>query len=92
MKQLIIVLLLITHCAFSQNASQDIFLKVTEADLNKRAYAIDATAPAVVLADVGKTEIINNRKNWFGFEFTRHKRIHILNSSAYKVKISPFFL
>ena len=83
MKQLIIVLLLITHCAFSQNASQDIFLKVTEADLDKRAYAIDATAPAVVLADVGKTEIINNGKNWFGFEFTRHKRIHILNSSAY---------
>ena len=83
MKQLIIVLLLITHCAFSQNASQDIFLKVTEADLNKRAYAIDATTPAVVLADAGKTEIINNGKNWFGFEFTRHKRIHILNSSAY---------
>ena len=50
MKQLIIVLLLITHCAFSQNASQDIFLKVTEADLNKRAYAIDATAPALIIA------------------------------------------
>lgn len=85
MKQLMIVLLLITHCAFSQKLPQDIFPKVTEADLNNRTCTIDASAPAVVLADVGKTEIINNGKNWFGFEFTRRKRIHILNSSAYNL-------
>jgi hypothetical protein len=83
MKQLGIVLLLFTHCAFSQKASQDIFSKISEADLYNRTYTIDATAPAVVLADVGKTEIINNGKNWFRFEFNRHKRIHILNSAAY---------
>jgi hypothetical protein len=85
MKQLSFVLLLFAHCAFSQKLAQDIFSNVTEADLNNRAYTIDATAPAVVLADVGKTEIINNGKNWFGFEFNRHKRIHILNSSAYNL-------
>ena len=88
MRQLRIVLfLLIANYAFSQKAPQYIFSKVTEADFNKKEYTTDDNTPAIVLADIGKTEIINNGKNWFCFEFNRHKRIHILNRAGYDLAI-----
>lgn len=60
------------------------FTKITEADFQKKIYEVDSNASAVVLADVGKSEIMGNRNGWFGFEFNRRKRVHILKKAGYE--------
>jgi len=67
--------------------------KVSVEDLQKKIYTIDSNANAVVLADIGSTEIVGNSKGWFSLEFKHFKRIHILNKAAYdagNVEISLF--
>ena len=60
------------------------FPKLTPADLENKIYSIDSSANAVILADVGSTEILGNNKGWFSFEYKRHTRIHILTKSGYE--------
>ena len=74
--------LLCSFISFSQKEAPK-FGKITPLDLQKKVYAIDSTANAVVLADVGNTEIVGNNKGWFSFEFKRRTRIHILNKNGY---------
>ncbi|GAA4324115.1 DUF3858 domain-containing protein [Flaviaesturariibacter amylovorans] len=59
------------------------FEKITPEMLERRAYPIDSNAHAVILADVGSTEIEGNTKGWFSFLFRRHKRVHILDKNGY---------
>src|SRR5688500_14826966 len=75
-------LLLCTYLSFGQKEPSR-FAKLTPTDLEKQVYSIDSSANAVVLADVGSTEIVGNNKGWFSFEFKRRTRIHILNKNGY---------
>jgi hypothetical protein len=59
------------------------FAKIEPAMLQTKVYALDSSANAVVLADVGSTQIIGNNKGWFSYEFKRRKRTHILNKNGY---------
>src|ERR1700694_1647515 len=77
----------------AQEKSNIKFGKVSVEDLQKKTYSIDSNATAVVLADIGSTEIVGNSKGWFSLEFKHFKRIHILNKAAYdagNVQISLF--
>jgi Domain of Unknown Function with PDB structure (DUF3857) len=57
--------------------------KVTVEDVQKKGYPIDYSAAAIVLFDIGNTEFVGNNSGGFSFKFKRHKRVHILNKSAY---------
>jgi transglutaminase-like putative cysteine protease len=59
------------------------FGKIKTEDLQKKAYSIDSGAHAVVLSDIGETEIIGNNKGWFSTRFTRHRVVHILDKNGY---------
>jgi Domain of Unknown Function with PDB structure (DUF3857)/Domain of Unknown Function with PDB structure (DUF3858)/Transglutaminase-like superfamily len=59
------------------------FGKVTAEQLQRKYYAIDSNARAVVLSDIGDATIEGNSKGWFSINFTRHKVVHILNKSGY---------
>ncbi|HWC55110.1 MAG TPA: DUF3857 domain-containing protein, partial [Chitinophagaceae bacterium] len=59
--------------------------KIAAEDFNNKVYSIDSNASAVVLADVGTTEIGGNSKGWFSLEFTHFKRVHILNKNGYHI-------
>ena len=56
---------------------------VSEKDFATKVYTIDSNANAVVVADIGSSEIAGNSKNWFSLEFKHYKRVHILNKNGY---------
>jgi transglutaminase-like putative cysteine protease len=71
------------------------FGKITVSDLQKTAYAVDSSASAVVLSDIGETEIDGNSKGWFSLISRRHKVVHILNKNGYhesNVEIPLYFV
>jgi hypothetical protein len=84
-------LFLSTLCALSfifmsvqaQEKSNIKYGKVSVEDLQKKIYSIDSNANAIVLAEIGSTEIVGNSKNSFSLEFKHFKRVHILNKAAY---------
>jgi hypothetical protein len=73
-------------CAF-MSAAQEIptfkFGKITPEDLQKKVYAVDSNASAVVLADIGSTQIEGNSKGWFSAVYKYYKRVHVLNKNGY---------
>jgi hypothetical protein len=69
---------------FAQNKSAAKFGKVSADDFAKKVYSIDSNASAVVIADIGSSEIIGNAKGWFSLEFKRYRRVHILNKNGYE--------
>src|SRR2546423_4201709 len=82
------VIFLITACfftfsSFSQTKSPAKFGKVSAEDFAKKVYEVDSNANAVVIADIGSSEIIGNSKGWFSLEFKRYRRVHILNKNGY---------
>lgn len=84
MKPLLTLLLGATALfASAQEAPSIKFGKITPADLEKKVYALDSSASAVVLSDIGSTTIEGNSKGWFSLVYKQHKRIHILNKSGY---------
>jgi hypothetical protein len=82
-----ILLLSFTAFSFFISHSQDKvpvkFGKVSAEDFSPKVYSIDSNAAAVVIADVGSSEIIGNSKGWFSLQFKRYKRIRILDKSAF---------
>lgn len=81
--RLIVLVGLFPLALFSQQVPEVKFGKISVSDLEKRIYQIDTAAHAVVLYDIGSTQIIGNKKGWFSLEFKRKTRIHILNKNAY---------
>jgi hypothetical protein len=59
------------------------FGKVNPEDFQKKIYSLDSNANAVVLSDVGSSEIIGNNHGWFSLSYKRYTRIHILNKNGY---------
>jgi transglutaminase-like putative cysteine protease len=83
------ILLSTTVCSFlslslfAQNKAGVKFGKVSPDDFAKKVYSIDSNASAIVIADIGSSEIIGNSKGWFALEFKRYRRVHILNKNGY---------
>jgi transglutaminase-like putative cysteine protease len=59
------------------------FGKISADDFSKKIYPIDSNANAVVIADIGSSEILGNSKGWFSLEFKHYRRVHILNKNGY---------
>lgn len=77
--------LILIFFSLQLNAQKDIpkFGRIDPTVFEKKAYAVDSSAPAVILLDLGRTEIVGNRKGWFSMRHTHRKRIHILNKNGY---------
>lgn len=73
----------ICSVATAQESPYAKFGKITPDALQTKVYAIDSSAGAVVLSDIGESSLEGNTKGWFSIYTTRHKVIHILNKSAY---------
>ena len=83
-QKLLAAALIITGLAANAQKTKSYkFEKITPATLSVKSYAVDSSAEAVVLADVGETYIEGNNKGWFSFTFRRHKRVHILKKNGY---------
>lgn len=76
---------LISFNSYSQSAKNNFtkFGKITVEDLQKKVYEIDSAANAVVLSDIGETEVVGNTKGWFSLSSQRHTVVHILNKNGY---------
>ena len=59
------------------------FGSVTADDFKTKIYAVDSNAAAVIIADVGSTQIVGNTKGSFSLQFRNYRRAHILNKNGY---------
>ena len=59
--------------AAAQEKTKFKFGDVSEKDFTTRLYPIDSNANAVVLADIGSSEIEGNTKGWFSLRFKHYK-------------------
>lgn len=71
--------------SFAQEKAKIKFGKVTPEDFKPTVYAIDSSADAVVIGDIGSTEMVGNTKGGFSLEFKRYRRVHILNKNGYDI-------
>ncbi|MBC7535364.1 MAG: DUF3857 domain-containing protein [Ferruginibacter sp.] len=69
----------------AQEKSKIKFGKITADDFKQKFYSIDSNANAIVIADIGSTEIVGNDKGSFSLEFTKFRRVHIINKNGYDV-------
>jgi hypothetical protein len=61
------------------------FGKVSPEDFATKVYSIDSNANAVVIADMGSSQIVGNSKSWFSLEFKRYRRVHLLNKNGFDI-------
>ncbi|MEI9910647.1 MAG: hypothetical protein WDO71_13805 [Bacteroidota bacterium] len=61
------------------------FGKVSPEDFKTNVYSIDSSASAVIIADIGSTEMEGNRKAGFSLIFKNYRRVHILKKSGYDI-------
>jgi hypothetical protein len=80
---LLLTLLLLLKNNQAQDKSPVKFGKISAADLKTKVYSIDSSAPAVIIADIGSSEIAGNLRGWFSIEFKHFKRVHILTKNGY---------
>ena len=76
---------IVVNFCYTQEKSKIKFGKIVAENFATKAYALDSNANAIVLSDIGNTEIVGNYKGWFSLEYTRHKRVHILKKNGYNV-------
>ena len=87
------VIFLFSLFIYGQDKSPVKFGKISAEDF-KKVYSIDSSASAVIIADIGSSEITGNLKGWFSIQFKHFKRVHILNKNAYdlaNVEIPLYF-
>jgi hypothetical protein len=70
---------------FAQEKSTARFGKVSPEDFKQGAYSIDSNASAVIIADIGSTEMEGNNKGGFSLEFKNYRRAQILNKNGYSI-------
>ncbi|MDB5203713.1 MAG: hypothetical protein JWQ27_3122 [Ferruginibacter sp.] len=73
----------LTNFAQDKEKAKIKFGKVSPEDFKQTVYSIDSNANAVIIGDIGATEIVGNNKGWFSLEYKRYKRVHILNKNGY---------
>lgn len=82
------ILFLVLFLAYNlqaQEKSKAKFGNVTAADFAAKLYPIDSNAHAVVIADIGSSDIEGNTKGWFSLIYKHYKRVHILNKNGYDI-------
>ena len=72
----------------AQERSTVKFGKISGEDF-KTVYSIDSNAAAVVIADIGSTDILSER-SWFQVIYKRLRRVHILKKSGYDAATFAF--
>jgi transglutaminase-like putative cysteine protease len=80
---LIAFIFFISPESFSQDKAGVKFGKISPQDFEKKVYSVDSNANAVVIADIGSSQIVGNSKGWFSFEYKRYRRVRILNKNGY---------
>jgi hypothetical protein len=89
MKQRLLLLLpTILSASLFAGAQDKIKIKfgnVNADDFKTTVYPIDSSASAVIIADVGSTEIVGNNKGGFSLLFKNYRRAHILNKNGYDI-------
>lgn len=87
MKLLLIIsfFLAATLQVFAQERPKIKFGKVSPEDFATKIYSVDSNANAVVIADIGSTEMKGNTKGNFSLEFTNFRRARILNKNGYDI-------
>lgn len=70
---------------YSQEKSKVKFGKISPEDFKETIYSIDSGASAVIIADIGSTEIIGNTKGSFSLEFKKFRRARIINKNGYDI-------
>ena len=80
---LVVFLALIVLPALSQAPAKIKFGKITPEDFEPKLYTIDSSASAVIIADIGSTEIVGNQKGSFSLIFKNFRRARILNKNGY---------
>jgi hypothetical protein len=84
LRSLLIVLLALNLLpAFSQAPAKIKFGKITPEDFEPKLYSVDSSASAVIIADIGSTEIVGNQKGSFSLIFKNFRRARILNKNGY---------
>ena len=69
---------------FSQTKTNLKFGEISASDFNlPQTDIIDSNTNAVIIADVGSSTFVGNRKGWFTLVFRRQTRIKILNEKAF---------
>jgi hypothetical protein len=69
----------------AQEKSKIKFGNVKPEDFQNKLYAIDSSADAVVIADIGSTEFVGNKNGRFSLLFKNYRRVHILNAKGYDI-------
>lgn len=61
------------------------FKKITAADFTLLNLKVDTSYGAVIIADVGQSSFVGNRKGWFSLVYKHQRRIKILNAKAFDI-------
>lgn len=69
----------------AQEKSPVKFGKISADDFKNSVYSIDSNAAAVVIADIGSSQVQGNIKGWFSIEHKHFKRVHVLKQSGYDI-------
>ena len=88
-----IAALLFTSFALAQTSGEIKFGKISAADFTVNDFPVDSSTEAIVLADVGSTQVKGSRKGGLALEFKRLRRVLILNKAGYdqaKVEIELY--
>ena len=80
-----VLLSLFSITGHSQDKASVKFGKVSPEDFATKIYPIDSNATAVVIADIGSSELTGNTKGWFSLDYKRYRRVHILNKKGFDI-------
>ncbi|MEP7374206.1 MAG: DUF3857 domain-containing protein [Chitinophagaceae bacterium] len=69
----------------AQEKSKIKFGKITADDFKQTVYNLDTSANAVIIADIGSTEVVGNNKGSFSLEFKNFRRAQIMNKNGYDI-------
>jgi hypothetical protein len=85
-------LVILSASSHAQDKTNIRYGKISAEDFAPKVYSIDSNASAVILADVGSTEIVGNSKGWFSLEHKHYRRAHILNKNGYDIANAEIYL
>lgn len=93
-RQLFLALLFCTTSFFTQAQEKNKikFGKVTAEDFKPTHYEVDSSADAIVLADIGYSEMYGNSKGGFSLEFRNFRRARILKKPGYDIANVEIYL
>jgi hypothetical protein len=87
-RKLLVFTLILCSFQFGSHAQDKLkakFGNVSPEDFAPTAYAIDSSASAIVIADVGSTEIVGNSKGGFSLIFKNYRRARVMNKNGYDI-------